>query len=663
MVSKPKGNNMLKNVFSLKFIAMLMIALISSGVILAEDKYLYPVKVTDIKLSGEIGRRIDLTVQKNILAMNDEGVIKDKFLKPFIKVEGKRICSNEIWGDYVGLGKTMEAITRLAAYTHNECLMKMKNDYFDILYAQQDEDGFIGWADGKERNEKLWVIHEACYLIQCFITNYEYFNDERSLQAAQKLADWILDNITQSKMGIYQIGLPSVLTRLYEVTQDQRYIHGLRDILKLYSNSSPAKNSTLPVPMGDTGTCAPVAIKKNDNGIDNPGAHVYSDLEPSCAQVKLLMLLPEGTMDSTRWKTSLNALLVRGGMLLPGTCTGTGEYGEYWNFQQKGEKYSETCATCYLIRFMHLMIQYNGDSLYGDVMERAVYNGLFAAQDPNGRKLCYHTPFTGPREYFSMDTYCCPGNFRRLMGELPELIYYRSNDGITVNLYEGSHVHFKHHTTDIDLVQTTDYPSDGKVKIELKPAQPIEFSLSLRIPRWCQKADITINDEKAQEVSGGKFHTVKRTWKMGDTVELQMPMPWRWVKGRMLQAGRVALMRGPVVFCFNPNNIKADEASNPNHIAFNGKDSKMLDYDYQRNIIIDAATIEGPVKDDSIRPNGRAAKIKAWSTLKPICFDPDIEITLKEFIDFSGQATYFVPKDSAGLNIVDDELIGTCVLK
>lgn len=654
---------MLKDVFSLKFIVMLMIALISSGIVLAEDKYLHPVRITDVKLSGEIGRRIDLTIQKNIIAMDDEGVIKDKFLKPFIKVDGKRIYSNDVQGDYVGLGKTMEAMARLAAYAHNERLMRMKNDYFDILYANQDEDGFIGWADGKERNEKLWVIHEACYLIHCFITNYECFNDERSLHAAQKLADWILDNITKSKFGINQIGLPSALTRLYEVTQDQRYNHFLRDVLKLYGNSPQAKNSDLLVPMGDAGTCSPVAVEKVDNGIDNPGAHVYSDLEPSCAQVKLLMLLPDGTMDSARWKTSLDALLVRGGVLLPGTCTGTGEYGEYWNFQQKGEKYSETCATCYLIRFMHLMMQYKGDSLYGDVMERAVYNGLFAAQDPNGRKLCYHTPFTGPREYFSMDTYCCPGNFRRVIGELPELIYYRSNDGVTVNLYESSQAHFQYQKIDVHLIQTTDYPSDGKVKIELKSAQPIEFSLSLRIPRWCQKAVIAINDEKAQEVSGGKFHTIKRTWKTGDTVELQMPMPWRWVKGRMLQAGRVALMRGPVVFCFNPNNIKVDETSKPDFIAFNGKERKMLDYDYQRNIIIDAATIEGPVKEDTLRPNGRTAKIKAWSTLRPICFGPDIEITLKEFIDFSGQATYFAPKDSAGLNSVDDELIGAGILK
>jgi DUF1680 family protein len=618
-----------------KIFVVLMVNLICSGIILAEEKDLHSVKVTDVKLSGEIGRRIDLTIQKNIIAMADEGVIKDTLLKPFIKLDGKRDSKLAVW-DYVGLGKTMEAMVRLAAYSQNPRLTAIKDECFNIIYTNQDDDGFIGWCDGEERNKKLWVGCDSSYVLLALVTNYQYFHDERSLQPAKKLGKWLMDNASQIAYGVQQVGMPTAFARLYEVTHDEIYVNWMRDVSGLFGKKEDS-------------------VKEGEQKIYEP--HVYTTLERSCGQVMFQRLVPGLTSYDTKWKMSLDCLLGQGGMLLPGTCTGIGIWGEYWNFQQKGEKFSETCATTYLIEMMHQMMQYRSGSLYGDVMERSIYNGLFAAQSPLGRKQRYHVPFTGPREYFTVDFYCCPNNFRRMVGELPELVYYQNNDGITVNLYESSQVRFKQNQTDVQLSQTTNYPSDGNVKIEVKPAQPTEFSLSLRIPRWCQKAVVTINDKDTQDVKGGQFYSIKRQWKDGDIVELNMAMKWRWVKGRMLQAGRVALMRGPVVFCFSPENIEGYKVPDPNQ----GK--KMEDYDFQRNLVLDLKTLGEPYKDESIRPNGLAVKVRGWSTMTPICFDSDIQLTLKEFTDESGQVTYFVPKDSAGLNIVDDELIGTCVLK
>ncbi len=596
-----------------------------------EGNSMQPIPSTAVKLHGEIGRRIDLTARQNILAIEDEGVFQEKFLKPFLKVDGKRIHSKEVWGEYVGLGKHLDGVARLAAYTQDERLLKLATNHFEQLLANQDTDGFIGWCDGQERNEKPWTIHEACYLIHALITHDHYFHDEGSLKAARRLAQWIFDHAAQSKYGVHQIGLASATARLYAVTRDEQYLNWLRDVEGL---------------VRPTGTSSP-----SSNGADaKPGAHVYTDLEASCAQLELMQVLPDRSGYTTHWITSLNSLFVQGGMLLPGTCTGTGEWGEYWNFQQKGEKFSETCATSYLIRLMHLMLANQGDSFYGDVMERAIYNGLFAVQSPDGRKLHYHTPLTGPREYFSVDTYCCPGNFRRLVGELPEMTYYRNNDGIAVNLYESSVVHFKHLKVDVQLTQTTDYPSSGTVKIAVEPAKPIAFSLSLRIPRWCPEAVVVINDEQPQTVAGGRFHAINRTWKTGDVVELRMPMPWRWVKGRMLQEGRVALMRGPVAFCFTRVNVEGYKDPDEGY--------KLTEDDYRRNLVLDLASLSGTVKDETIRPNGLRATVKAWSLRQPIFQDPDMTLILKEFIDPNGQTMYFVAKDQTKGDVVDDELIG-----
>jgi len=195
-----------------------------------EETMMQPIAATAVKLQGEIGRRIDLTAQRNVLALEDEGVFREKFLKPFLKVDGKRIHAEEVWGDYVGLGKHLEGVVRLAAYTRNGRLLKLKDDYLQQLLASQDPDGFIGWCDGQERNERPWIIHEACYLVHALVTDAQCFNENRSLTGARKLMDWILANAALSKQGVHQIGLTSALARLYAVSPDERYLNWLRDV-------------------------------------------------------------------------------------------------------------------------------------------------------------------------------------------------------------------------------------------------------------------------------------------------------------------------------------------------------------------------------------------------------------------------------------------------
>ena len=80
------------------------------------------------------------------------------------------------------------------------------------------------------------------------------------------------------------------------------------------------------------------------------------------------------------------------------------------------------------------LLRITGNAQFGDMMERAVYNALFAAQSPDGRNIRYFTPLEGQREYFG-DTFCCPNNFRRIIAELPDMVCYRSGDGVAVNLF------------------------------------------------------------------------------------------------------------------------------------------------------------------------------------------------------------------------------------
>jgi hypothetical protein len=293
-------------------------------------------------------------------------------------------------------------------------------------------------------------------------------------------------------------------------------------------------------------------------------------------------------------------------------------------------------------------------------MERAIYNALFAAQSPDGRRIRYYTPFDGPRSYYGVDTYCCPNNFRRIVAELPGFIYYRAADGIAVNLYAESRS-----TVDVDGIavtirQETDYPASGTVTVTVDPARPADFSLRLRIPRWCSTATVRINDGPVVAAACGEdgFHDVARRWQQGDRVAVDLPMRWRFVKGRVAQAGRVAVVRGPRVFCLARAGVAlaAADAGGPPAADPAGADGIDL-----RLITIKPESIEGPFPSTGSAPaDGRAAtcRLEAWGPGKWYPFAaPDLRLTLTEFPDPAGEATFFNVANPSGADWVDDECL------
>jgi hypothetical protein len=163
--------------------------------------------------------------------------------------------------------------------------------------------------------------------------------------------------------------------------------------------------------------------------------------------------------------------------------------------------------------------------------------------------------------------------------------------------------------------------------------------LRLRIPRWCSRATLTINGQP-REVSPGKpSYEIRRMWKSGDVVTLNMPMPWRFVRGRRDQEGRAALMRGPVVYCVGT-------AANT-ELLKQFKDS--------RELIIDPATIGQPVRDTSVRPNGLKVNAKAWAAGTVGQGPATLDILLTEFVDPSGVSTFVrLPNEAKTVN---DELL------
>jgi hypothetical protein len=105
---------------------------------------------------------------------------------------------------------------------------------------------------------------------------------------------------------------------------------------------------------------------------------------------------------------------------------------------------------------------------------------------------------------------------------------------------------------DVSIKIDTDYPWSGKVKISIDPSSPSRFTLSLRIPGWCKEFSIRINDERTKPVLKKGYARIKRIWKKGDVVELDMNMAVELIEANpkvRSDCGKTAFRRGPLIYC------------------------------------------------------------------------------------------------------------------
>jgi DUF1680 family protein len=576
-----------------------------------------------VRLGGEIGRRIGVTIDNNLLAIN----IDRDFIQPFIDRKHK--------GGFIGLGMLIDSLVHMAAHTGDARVLDLKKRTVAAAIATQEPDGYLGINVPESRIWRLWDTHEMAYLIHGLTSDFNLFGEKPSLAAATKIADLIMERLRSQPardLGDQTVsndtattGLDFALLRLSAASGDPRYRQFVVEDRRL-----PQWN--LPVVRGRFGK------------VDG---HAYAFVDHAMAQTLLRRIEPDRATDDrllAQLRTAVEFLTKQNGLVITGAC---GDH-ECWHDTQQGTiNLGETCATGYLLRGMDDCLRRDGDGRYGDIMERAIHNALFAAQSPDGRRIRYYTPFDGPRVYYGTDTYCCPCNYRRIVAELPSLVYYRAGGGVAVNLYTPSQATLRLDDASNAVVirQETDYPASGRVVITVDPTQPAEFPLRLRIPRWCRAATVAVNDDSAvaAEPATDGFFAISRMWQAGDRVTLEMPMPWRLVKGRVAQAGRAAVARGPQVFCLSRSRNK--------HV-------KGLDTIDLRLLVLDPSSIEGPIPDDTIRPGGIACRVKAW---RPGVFyphdPPALELTLTEFPDPDGEATYFLVPNPADERLVEDELM------
>ena len=150
---------------------------------------------------------------------------------------------------------------------------------------------------------------------------------------------------------------------------------------------------------------------------------------------------------------------------------------------------------------------------------------------------------------------CCPPNIARLLASVGSYMYAVADDEVAVHLYGESTLHCTlANGADLTLKQATNYPWEGSIAFNVALAAPARFALSLRIPAWADGATLSINGHMLDlpTVTVDGYARIEREWVEGDRVALFLPLLLRpqYANPKVRQdAGRVALMRGPLVYC------------------------------------------------------------------------------------------------------------------
>jgi DUF1680 family protein len=235
--------------------------------------------------------------------------------------------------------------------------------------------------------------------------------------------------------------------------------------------------------------------------------------------------------------------------------------------------YCETCSSIAGIYWNFRMFLLHGDSQYFDVLERTLYNAFLAGVSMEGNGFFYPNPLESVGQHTRSPWFgcaCCPPNVARLIAALGGYVYAVMGDRLYVNLYCAGSGEIEVGGRTLKVRQETDYPWSGAIRLTLSPEQDEStFELALRIPVWvtgrpvatdiyrylnadAMPIDVRVNGAPAEIRMEKGYALITRNWRKGDVVELELPMPVRRVlaHGKIIaDIGRVALERGPLVYC------------------------------------------------------------------------------------------------------------------
>lgn len=222
--------------------------------------------------------------------------------------------------------------------------------------------------------------------------------------------------------------------------------------------------------------------------------------------------------------------------------------------------YGESCSVYANFEWAHEMFRLTGESTYLDDAERMLLNAFPASLSLDGDTYYYENPVEQTSATVRSDWHpvpCCPPNILKLTAKIGGFFYAATNNDVWVKHYGASEVSLPNGTR---ITQEGNYPWEGKVALVVDPGSVKGFRIQLRVPRWANRTAIRLNGTALHAKPSGGWISIDREWRVGDRIELDLPMDIRRVRMRDEvdgYRGMVAIERGPVVYCLEEQDLRA----------------------------------------------------------------------------------------------------------
>ncbi len=489
------------------------------------------------------------------------------------------------------LAKVLEGVAYSLAIHPDPKLEARADGIIELIAAAQEEDGYLYTARTAQTPDKLppggeerWSNIEHGHELYCSGHMIEgaiaYFlaTDKRQWLDVMIKNVGLLDRVfgpdgRRNPPGHQEIEI--ALGKLYRLTGEQRYLDLARFFLdergrpeghRLYGRYSQDH--------------VPVVEQEEAVGHSVRAAYLYSGMADIAA-----LTGDRGYVDAIGriWEdVASTKLYVTGGI---GASGGNEGFGEPFRLPNSSA-YSETCASIANAMWNHRMFLLHGDGRYLDVLERVIYNACLSGISLRGDRFFYPNrleSFQGAERAAWFGCACCPSNAVRFLPSIPGYAYAHSGGDVFVNLYVGGTATVGTAEGDVRITQTTRYPWDGRIEIRVEPAGgPRSFGLKLRIPGWAREEAVPSGLYRFASPSGegptlmlngavlpcepkDGFIRIERRWEASDRVILNLPMPIRRVLADPRvedDLGRLALQRGPIVYCVEGIDTASGHARN-----------------------------------------------------------------------------------------------------
>ena len=521
------------------------------------------VNIQDAFFTPKINTLCRVTIQACLAKCLDTGRIAN-----FEKAAGLKK------GDFEGIFyndsdvyKVLEGVAYVLTHTKDQALEAQADEIIASIAAAQQSDGYIQTYFTLVKPDEKWTdmnMHEDyCigHLIEAGIAYKQATGKTKLYEVGRRAADLICEKFGPDKEhwvpGHQEIEL--ALVKLYEETRDSKYLDMAEFLLEERGKGFGRGYSW---------------DRQGWGAIYNQDHETVKSMKDAKGHAVRALYMYSGMTDVAGKKNNRDYLkavhrlwdsVVNRNMYITG---GVGSSKENEGFTEDYDlpnltAYCETCASIAMVYWNHRLNTMHGDARYADIIEKEIYNGILSGISLSGDKFFYDNPLESIGEHHRVEWFncsCCPTQLSRFIPSVGNYIYAADEQGIYVNQYIANVSTVKVGEREIPISIDGQYPFGGKLDITLSPETDTTLALRVRKPGWCRSFKLSLNGRPTNCYRLIKGYLVlERQWQKGDclSVEWEMTVEEITADPHIIDAiGKVALQKGPVVYCF-------EEADNP----------------------------------------------------------------------------------------------------